>query len=92
MLNKMKQHQDISTWDDRDLIQVHKRIEKLKDSLVAKDDTATSPISVMKPPFEDQKGLAGICSLSQYRKNAELMLNKMKQHQDISTWDDRVLI
>ncbi|KAG8147510.1 hypothetical protein E2320_022647 [Naja naja] len=24
-----------------------------------------------------------------YRKNVELLLNKMKQHQDVSTWDDR---
>ncbi|KAG8148032.1 hypothetical protein E2320_001388, partial [Naja naja] len=36
---------------------VKEQIEKLKDSLVAKDDAATSPISVMKPPFEDQKSL-----------------------------------
>ncbi|KAG8147991.1 hypothetical protein E2320_023048 [Naja naja] len=86
LLNKMKQHQDISTWDDRDLLYrgvpipgwdafmnamaevnvstsvlgstaIKEQIEKLKDSLVAKDDAATSPISVMKPPFEDQKSL-----------------------------------
>lgn len=31
--------------------------------------------------------LSGISS--RYRKNAELLLNKMKQHQDISSWDTR---
>ncbi|KAG8127518.1 hypothetical protein E2320_014424 [Naja naja] len=111
LLNKMKQHQDVSTWDDRstflykdvpipgtnilDLVKgtslhraptekrkpkgwdafmiamaevnvptsvlgstaVKEQIEKLKDSLVVKDDVTTSPVSVMKPPFEDQKFL-----------------------------------
>lgn len=111
LLNKMKQHQDVSTWDDRgtflykgvpipgtnilDLVKgasqhraptekrkpkgwddfmnamaevniptsvlgsttVKEQIEKLKDSLVVKDETATSPVSVMTPPFGTQKPL-----------------------------------
>ncbi|KAG8147209.1 hypothetical protein E2320_022765 [Naja naja] len=110
-LNKMKQHQDVSAWDDHgtflykgvpipgtnilDLVKgalqhrvptekrkpkgwddfmnamaevnvptsvlgstaVKEQIEKLKDSLAVKDDVATSPVSVMKPPFVDQKSL-----------------------------------
>ncbi|XP_032081574.1 uncharacterized protein LOC116514209 [Thamnophis elegans] len=31
--------------------------------------------------------LSGVST--RYRKNAELLLNKMKQHQDVSTWDER---
>ncbi|KAG8147237.1 hypothetical protein E2320_022687 [Naja naja] len=36
---------------------VKEQIEKLKDSLVVKDDVAASPVSALKPPFVDQKSL-----------------------------------
>lgn len=49
-----------------------------------------SPPSLPPPPEKDasiREILEGVHA--RYRKNAELLLNKLSQHKDVSSWDDR---